>query len=260
MKDQKRILISRYFMTPPWKILIFIGIICLILSPLKFFLNIMLIGLIAAAILVFKSSIEMPSDSQIDKWVDEDINSLESKALRKCCIDALDQIRKPILITGPRLHDLGGADFVVNRGRDRKVRFNPIDVAIINFTPDYLSIYHCALDLTTGNALNEAADEFFYKDVVAISTQASSTTSEKKKLGQKIRDLFQKTTTALSGGKLQLNNGEEFSLATSGGSSVRIFLGSKTLIQAAAEENIPMQLTDQAIQAVRKMLREKKAA
>jgi len=102
--------------------------------------------------------------------------------------------------------------------------------------------YTCVLDFTTGKALNESTDEYFYKDVVSVSTKSESRTVNIPKLGT-----------------LQLNTAETFTLTTSGGTSLSVLLRDPTLIEKMGGGEIPTTRAEKAIQTVRKMLREKKA-
>lgn len=260
MEDKKRRMIRRYFLTPPWALMATISIAALLFSPLKLYLNMMLAGIIIAAIILYKASTDMPKDAQIDEWTVEDINNTCPRSFLKCSTDPPEQIRDPIIIIGPRFHDLGGAKLAIRRGNDQKVRYNPIDLTIINFAEDYLTAYQCALDLTTGKALNESTDEYFYRDVVSIATETDSPTAEKKSFIQKIRGVFRLATSALESGKLQREHGEKLALATAGGSSVEIFLRPETILQATGEPANRGRTIEDAVRAIRKMLREKKAA
>jgi hypothetical protein len=182
-----------------------------------------------------------PTDQQMDEWLEEDLKGLEKKALNKMGIDETELVSESVQIIGPRLWDVGGADVFFKRGKDNVLRFTPVDVSIINFTQSQLLVYSCVLDLTTGNVLNESTDEYFYKDVVQVSTKTESRTVNIPKLGT-----------------LQLNAAETFTLTTSGGTSLSVVLRDPTLIEKMGGGEIPTTRAEKAIQTVRKMLREKK--
>ncbi len=117
-----------------------------------------------------------------------------------------------------------------------------MNITVLNFAPNQLLSYQCALDLTTGKRLNESTDEYFYRDVVSVSTKTVSVTKTSAKYGL-----------------LQLNAAETFALTTSGGTSIEVILKDPKLVEMVGGD-IPTTFAEKAIQAVRKMLREKKAA
>lgn len=185
-----------------------------------------------------------PTDAQMDAWLDEDLRMLHPKALSKTGTDPSELVAEPVMITGPRLSNIANAHFTFRRGKDNVLRFTPVNVTIINFTANQLVVYGCVLDLTTGNALNENTDEYFYKDVVSVSTKTES------------------HSVALSDGTtLQIDAAEMFQLTTSGGTSVKVLLRAPKVIQMmGGDGEIPTTRAEKAIQSVRKMLREKKTA
>jgi hypothetical protein len=182
-----------------------------------------------------------PSDSQMDAWLEEDLKLLDKKALDKLNIDESEVVGEGVVITGPRLYNFGGAGWAHKRGNDNILRYTPVDVCVINFTQNQLVSYTCALDLTTGNAVSENTDEYFYKDVVSVATKTES----------------RKVT--LEGKVIQMNAAETFSLTTSGGTSISVMLSDPTFIEQMGGGTLPTTRAEKAINNIRKMLREKKA-
>lgn len=168
---------------------------------------------------------------------------LLGRSLSKTGTDPSELIAEPVIVTEPRPEDIAHAQRASRRGKDNVLRFTPINVTVLNFTAHQLVIYSCVLDVLTGNALNEGTDEYFYGDVVSVSTKT-------KNYG-----------TVTRGGKtIQIDAAEMFQLTTSGGISIEVFLRAPTIIQLMGHGEIPTTRAEAAIQAVRKMLREKKAA
>lgn len=148
------------------------------------------------------------------------------------------------MVTGPRLWNIANAYPAFRKGKDNLFRFTPVNVTVINFTEHQLITYSCALDLTTGAALNENTDEYFYRDIVSVSTKTKSYNAQ-------MRD----------GSTLQIDDAEMFQLTTSGGTSVEVLLRAPKVIQMmGGNGDIPTTRAEQAIQSVRKMLREKKSS
>ncbi len=174
---------------------------------------------------------QVPSDQQIDEWISEDLQGLDKRALDKIGIDKSELMSESAVITGPY-------DFTIFKvGKDKVLRFGKIAAAIINFTPNQLLVYNCMVDVTTGNTLKEGTDEYFYRDVVSVST--------KTKDGQI--------------GAIRVSAGEYFTLTTSGGTSVEVFLQSPEIGKQFGGA-MPSTNAEKSIQTIRKMLREKKGA
>lgn len=200
-----------------------------------------------------------PSDGQMDRWRDEDLNELQPRALSKAGLDTSDLVRDCKVVIGPRFRNLGGAEFGFRKGIDNRARFTPVNVTIINFTEHQLVAYQCGLDLTTGKPLNECVNEYFYNDIVSVATQSDTFTYSTTELDQRLLSRLPKVKESAVNGKVQVNGAETFILATSGGTSVRVILNDPAVIQGLGGGELPLELAEEAVQAVRKMLREKKA-
>ncbi len=184
-----------------------------------------------------------PSDQQMDEWLDEDLKALERKALSKTGTDESECVSESVNVFGPRFWDIGRAEVKFKKGGDNVLRYSPVEVSVISFTQNQLVSYKCVLDRFTGNALNEETEEYFYKDVVSVSTKTES----------------RNVDVASLGGSLHLKTAECFTLTTSGGTSLSVFLRDQALIEKMGGGELPTTRAEKAMQAVRKMLREKKA-
>jgi len=245
-EQTKRKMIRNYFKPfPKWAIwMIVIGVVVLIIG-LGAGAGAIIVGLVIAGIGgfgIYSYGQGQPTDQQIDEWLEEDLKGLSKKALNKMGIDETELVSEPVQVTGPRLWDVAGASVLFKKGKDNVLRFTPIGVSIINFTQNQLLGYTCVFDFTTGNAMNESTDEYFYKDVVSVATKSDSKSVSIAKLGT-----------------VQLNAAETFTLTTSGGTSLSVLLRDPTLIKKMGGGEIPTTRAEKAIQTVRKMLREKKA-
>ncbi len=198
-----------------------------------------------------------PDDAQMDAWLEEDLKVFHGKALSKTGTDPSELVGDPVMVTGPRFWDVGGADVAFRKGKDNILRFTPVDVIVLNFGRDQLIAYQSALDLKTGNALNESTDEYFYRDVVSVSTKTESKTVQLSANGAFRGGIKGGLAGALKG-SLQLNAAEQFVLTTSGGTHIDVVLRAPELIERMGGGEIPTTRADKAIQTVRKMLREKK--
>jgi hypothetical protein len=245
-EQTKRKMIRNYFKSfPKWAIaMIVIGVVVLLIGFGRS-VTAMFIGIVIAAIggfAIYSYGQGKPSDQQMDEWLEEYLKNLTKIALNKMGTDETELVSESVQATGPRLWDVGGAGVFFRKGKDNVLRFTPVGVSIINFTQNQLLVYSCVLDFTTGKALNESTDEYFYKDVVSVATRSESKSVNIQKLGT-----------------VQLNAAETFTLTTSGGTFLSVLLRDPTLIEMMGGGEIPTTRAEKAIQTVRKMLREKKA-
>ncbi|MSU62992.1 MAG: hypothetical protein EXS31_11465 [Pedosphaera sp.] len=242
-EETKRKMIRDYFKkSPNWSIvLIVIGGIFLLSGGQGIVVGLILIGVGGFAI--YSSTTGKPTDQQMDEWLEEDLKTLTAKALNKTGTDATELVSESVQVTGPRFWNVGGAPILYKKGMDGTLRFTPMEVSVINFTQNQLLNYTCVLDRTTSNPLNESTDEYFYKDVVSVATKTDSKTYQ---MGKKL-------------GAVQMNAAEFFTLRNAGGGEMSILLRDVKLIEKMGGGEIPTTRAEKAIQAVRKMLREKKA-
>lgn len=252
--ESKRKAIKKYFAPfPKWAVvMILLG---LPLLAAKGF-GILLIGIGIWGIVAYS---KRPSDAEMDTWIAEDLKGLMKKSLDKTGTDESELVGESVMVTGPRFWSVGGAEVHFKKGKDNVLRFSPIGVTVLNFSQNQLLSYQCAVDLTTGNTLNESTDEYFYRDVVSVSTQSKSMTFDQATLAAK--GVLKGPLAALvTAGKLQLDSAETFVLTTSGGTSIEVVLKDPNLLKQMGGGDIPTGVAEKAIQVVRKMLRDKKSA
>ena len=141
-----------------------------------------------------------------------------------------------------------------------KARFTPVDVSVLNFTEHQLISYQCGLDSMTGDPRSESTGEYFYNDIVSVSTEVRPQTFRfgelDKELLARAKDLGKSTKKS---GELQVNDAQIFKLTNSGGTSLQVVLDAPMVINSLGGGTISTERAEQAVQAVRKMVREKKA-
>jgi hypothetical protein len=245
--DAKRTAIARYFAPfPKWTVWAIVAGVLLIAVGSQAGGGVLLIGLGAVAIGVIGVWMAVggkPTDEEMDRHIADDLSHAKRKSLQKAGIDDSELVGESVVVPGPRFWNTAGAQVHWKKGKDRVLRFTPINVSVLHMTQHQIISYQACLDLTTGGFLNEATDEYFYRDVVSVATKTESKTFESKKLGT-----------------LQLNAAETFVLTTSGGTSVETLLRDPKLIELMGGGEIPTTDAERAIQVVRRMLREKKQA
>lgn len=201
-----------------------------------------------------------PGDQQVDTWLAEDLCSIEARALAKSGLDRDGTVRDAVVVVGPRLRNTGGAKFGFHKGNDMKARFTPLDVSVLNFTEHQLVAYQCSLDFLTGDPRSECVAEYFYNDIVSVSTQAEP---QRFNLGELDKDLLSLGKSlkkaAKKTGVLQVDDAQSFVLSSSGGTTIRVVLSAPMVINSLGGGTISMEESEKAVQAIRKMVREKKS-
>ena len=188
------------------------------------------------------------TDTQFDEALTKMLDAIKLKSLQKAGIEEEELISKQLLIRGPRYHDTSGLDFQSKIGEDKIWRYSLVDITVLNLTAHQIIAYQCCLDLIQEKPINETTNEYFYKDIVSISTKTVSRTyviAKGKRKGEQVSSA----------------SAEVVSLTTSGGTSIDASMRDPKLIELWGGKGGELPNTDAeiAIAAVRKVLREKKA-
>lgn len=109
--------------------------------------------------------------------------------------------------------------------------------------------YQCCYDRIKGEALLEDTDEYFYRDVVSVATKTNT------------KQFDVDVTLKGNKEKVTLRTSETFVLTTSGGTAFSVFLQDPALLnlKLTKDGQLDTSQAEKAIQAIRKMLREKKS-
>ena len=225
---------------------ILLGLVILIIGGILFLMSILLGAAMAARQIGVNRKIlkgvGKPTDQEMDQYIEEDLRMTKKKSLQKGAVDDSELITDSIIIPTIRLWNTGGAKFLYKKGKDGKFRFTPINVNILHMLQNQLVIYEGCLDLLTGNLVNENVTEFFYKDIVTVSKQTVSKSS--KDLGK-----F---------GSFKFKNAEVLAFVTAGGTKHVIFLRDQKKLKKMDGSYIPTTEVEKAIQAITRMIRDKK--
>jgi hypothetical protein len=220
--------------------------------------------LIGAAGVGYYSLENSPSDAEIDAMVSTDITALKRRALERCHLEAEtdekrnETIRDPEIIFGIpfRLRPARRVRFGFRRGSDGIVRFTPLHVSIVNFTAHQLLVYQCALDLMTGERLNESCDEFFYTHVASYSLYCETYTYEKEELVPAFLKHSPRSPESTDE-KIRIVGADLFRLVTTGGTSIEIMLNAQKLIERLGGGEVNVDPSKDAVSAIVRMLRDK---
>jgi hypothetical protein len=188
------------------------------------------------------------TDQEMDQWFYQEVEALKPKALQKLGFDASDAVGDPVVVWGPRVENTANVPFQIKAGKDSLIRYNPVDLTILNFGANQLLCYQCCYDRFTGNVLQESTDEYFYKDVVSVSTKTENVS----------RDVVVGKGQVE---RIQLKSSEMFKLTTSGGTAIGVFIQDQALLGLKSTKGgqLPTSQAEKAVAAVRRMLRDKKS-
>lgn len=193
-----------------------------------------LIGIIIAIIggFMLKSKLgkqEFVTDEEIDRVYREEVSNAIKKGLEKLGLDE-DEAKtiNPIVISGTYNKKIA-KEVMFKKGKDERVRSSNYEVAVLFFSDSQVYSYTYRFSITE-NEKNEETDEYFYKDIVSISTSSTTETVRDSVTGNE--DTF---------------NLEYFRLTTSGGTSIQCAIWDLGAVE-------------RSIQGMKQLLREKKSA
>lgn len=134
----------------------------------------------------FRAAEPKPSDKQMDDLLKDDLSRAAARAMERLALSEnelelrsedvgppsngsgwsrlAEQGLGPLVVFGPVLRSRGRI------GGDRKWRFMNYEVMAVCPTGHHIAIYKCVLDFATGLRRDEQTHEYFYTDVVAVST------------------------------------------------------------------------------------------
>lgn len=192
------------------------------------------------------------TDEEFDRIKDKAYGLLDDVAYSKLGLDKSDTVRENLFIKGPRYYD-GGANLVFKEGEDKVIRYSLHNIIILVFTKKYLAMYQCALDLQTGNRLNEVTEEFFYKDIVSVGTQVKSSTLLKE--GTSFNYIAGNSKKQIS--VSQEVAWESFELRNAGSGSIEVPIKSSEILKQMGGKFEENEL-DKVVNSIRAILRDKK--
>lgn len=205
-------------------------------------------AMIAYNIVVKKAA----TDSQIDELVEKELEKITLRGLEKMGLDASEvNLISPITIKTYHQKDLNKDDKAYFRtGEDGTLRYSLVKGIVFYFSEKQVYCYTNVVSLASGGSYKETTDEYFYSDIVSVSTVSNSV----EEFGKKIDKLSGKVKTSL---KKVVYDVESFNLTTSGGTSV-----SANIRDSNAERiyggTLEVESTEKKIRAMRNLVRERK--
>jgi hypothetical protein len=144
---------------------------------------------LVAAVIKILAWRQRPSDEEIDGLREEACRRVEARAVEKLSLDMeASGMGEPVTFMTPQILDMAlGKTYMVSEhgrvremlygvrvGDDRGLRFTPVGVDVLLFAPHGLMSFSCVLDLVSGTWSGEATREWFYRDIVSMSTETRS--------------------------------------------------------------------------------------
>lgn len=203
-----------------------------------------------------------PSDAQMDEWLAEDVDALFERARKSLTIEPEQVIAEPVLV-GPGLLFMGWPEAARiepehlppnawKAARDGVLRVGAFSYQVLFPMDRFLAAFTCVYDFIEGKAYNERTEEFFYRDVVSVATRVDEMAVEK--IARK--GLLRRKETA----SYKFNDFESFRLTVTSGESLSVVVKCREPQKAllGREASLSAGPHDEAVAAIRKLLREKK--
>ena len=257
-EKQKREAFRKYFTPPPaksllWLLFAFLG--ALLIVPFLSDRNggiciaVGVLFLVIAAILGLlelnkvRKANDKPDDAQVDAWIAEDMQKLVKQAIYKMGLDPDPNMQAgtPLIVRGPVLwqtHGVPATDLLWTRGKDGVIRFAINRITVFNTAHDQLGAYKCDFTFLKGYPLNEETREFYYKDIVSVSTEEES-------------------TNFTLPNNVAMVTAQAFRLAVSSGDRISVITNPYKIAELT-QGKIPDAGAERVVQVIRTMLRGKK--
>lgn len=243
--EDRRSKLKTYFKKPALRYpLIALGI-AVLLTQTNLWIG--LLGMLGAGAWVYwelRPIFDAPADKMVDRWLAKDLQFLRQRSLERLNIDESELIQeKSLFVRGPILNpgktNISTEDVTWKKGKDKKLRFSAYYITVIHLTEHKLSSYQCDYNFIRGVPVRENDDEYFYKDVVSVSTKDIDIDS-----------------IALSANQI-LRSAQVFQLIVPG-SRVEVKVNYPELKDYTDGSVVDTSHVDYAIKAIRKVLLEKK--
>ena len=218
---------------------------------------------VGGALLVLRVIGGKPTEAEFDEWLAEDMDALFERARGLLKISPEDVIAEPIVI-GPGMLFMGWPDAARispahlppnawKAGDDGVLRVGAFSYQVFFPTEKYLASFWCVYDLCEGKAYNERTEEFFYRDIVSVGTRVQEFAVERIERAGLLR--LRKEVRSY-----RFSDFESFRLTVSSGDFIEVVVKctepQKALL--GREASLPSGPYEEAMGAIRRLLREKK--
>ncbi|MCB1032219.1 MAG: hypothetical protein KDD47_00100 [Acidobacteria bacterium] len=190
------------------------------------------------------ASFPQPPDQEVDRWFGEALGRLRNYSLERLDLtdEEVEGIEEIPPIIGPILWAVGGVpweDLVSKTGQDGMARYGVYQISYLWLSEESLGIFRCDYNFVRDAVLNEETHEYYYQDIVAVSTREES------------------SALTLASGQ-SLTSVQEFYISVSNDRYFTMTIGSEQLKQLTGAERVLDNGTEQVVRALRAKLKEKK--
>jgi hypothetical protein len=219
-----------------------VGLVLLLPDSIRVLGALVLLAGLAWLVVPMIQSGVLPDDQTIDAWLQEDIVGLMKRALQRLNLDEGDLKSQPLVIVGPILWQVMGvppAEIRWKKGKDGRARFSISSITVLHLIEHKVSSFQCDYNFIRGVGLNERDDEYYYRDIVAVSTREESTN-------------YQLPNRAV------MRRAQAFTMSVASGERISVIVSSADLLWLTGGTAVVDSGADRAIRALRKVLGEKK--
>jgi hypothetical protein len=265
---ENRARIARFFAPLPTGgfVLAVVGLIVFIIgaaiyAPVVFLPGVLIV--VGGAALLLRSLSGRPTEAEFDEWLSEDLEELFERARGALKISPEDVIAEPILIGPGHLFMGWPAASRINAehlppnawraGTDGVLRVGAFSYQVFFPTEKSLASFWCVYDFCEGKSYNERTEEFFYRDVVSVGTRAQEFDIERSERAGLLG--LRKEAKRYTFGDF-----ESFRLTVAGGDFIEVLVkcAEPQRMLLKREASLPSGPYEEAVAAVRKLLRERK--
>jgi len=162
----------RYFDSINWILIGGIAVVAAII--LYFFILIGIAIILGLGVYIYFKLWDNPTDGEIDDVFEEYAHTILQKGYRKLGLDPDDvNLIEPFIVHGPSLKQIS-YNPAVKKGKDQKVRSSNHEAIAFYFKNQQVYIYHQVFSIID-NEQNEVTGEFFYKDIMSVITESTTT-------------------------------------------------------------------------------------
>jgi hypothetical protein len=181
------------------------------------------LALVAVALYVLIAKPGIATDAEVDRCVQQDRRRVPSRAAQRSGMDPDKFVEEPIVFAYDLGFAAGGNGFKASRrGSDRARRTTPVGATVVNMTRNQLFVYQCAIDLSTGNLINEQTKELFWRDVVSVDTATDTRTLSVTQLPLRERKLLVEDGWHIVNDVIQYDGEESVSISMTSGQAVKL--------------------------------------
>ncbi len=184
---------------------------------------------------------DCPSDDEIQRLIDEGIESARNHALDSLGLSDGHLAFEPLTIIAPLLWRTEGVhddELVFRRGKDGELRFGVYSITIIALAERHIAAFTCSYRLIYDDVVNVRICEYQYHNIVSVSV------SEKP------------SSLRFVSGE-EISTAQEFRVSVQNGEAIRITIDAPAIRRLTGADSLPSTGVERAVRAIRAALRDR---